>query len=28
MRKTSLDPIFIQAVLMMVMIVLLTVWIR
>lgn len=28
MRKTSLDPIFLQAVLMMVVIVLLTVWIR
>ncbi|EPQ5800516.1 magnesium transporter protection protein MgtU [Klebsiella aerogenes] len=28
MRKTLLDPIFIQAVLMMVVIVLLTVWIR
>ncbi|MGG8123644.1 magnesium transporter protection protein MgtU [Klebsiella aerogenes] len=28
MRKTSLDPIFLQAALMMVVIVLLTVWIR
>ncbi|HGE7138881.1 TPA: magnesium transporter protection protein MgtU [Klebsiella aerogenes] len=28
MRKTSLDPIFLQAVLMMMVIVLLTVWIR